>query len=236
MELAIFVAQVFASMPRRDQRAKGDCSPLGLMLDGRRKSIQAMAGLLPDGNEQNLRQFVNHSTGDPAPVQRRIVKRTLSLINPEAWQIDDMSAPKDGRTSVEVARQHCRDLGKRANCQVAVSVHSVTDAASCPLQWRLFLPREWASGPDRRAKTHVPADVGHREKWLLALDMLAPRAAWGMTPPVVVSDAASGSSARLRAALADRRTAGAGQGPQRLTQGQLSHRQGTTSEEAPWPK
>jgi hypothetical protein len=30
----------------------------GLMLDGRRKSIEAMAERLPDGNEQNLQQFV----------------------------------------------------------------------------------------------------------------------------------------------------------------------------------
>ncbi|MEV6841348.1 hypothetical protein AB0N17_44000 [Streptomyces sp. NPDC051133] len=32
------------------------------MTDGRRKSIQATAEQLPDGNEQNLQQFVNQST------------------------------------------------------------------------------------------------------------------------------------------------------------------------------
>jgi SRSO17 transposase len=41
--LALFVADVFASIPRKDQRAKGDCYLRGLMLHGRRKSIQAMA-------------------------------------------------------------------------------------------------------------------------------------------------------------------------------------------------
>ncbi|MFI8183347.1 transposase, partial [Actinacidiphila glaucinigra] len=65
--LALFVADVFASVPRKDQRAKSDCYLRGLMLDGRRKSIQAMAGRLPDGNEQNLQQFVNQSTWDPVP-------------------------------------------------------------------------------------------------------------------------------------------------------------------------
>src|ERR1041384_6902930 len=63
--LALFVADVFASIPRKDQRAKGDCYLRGLMLHGRRKSIQAMAARLPDGNEQNLQQFVNQSTWDP---------------------------------------------------------------------------------------------------------------------------------------------------------------------------
>ncbi|MFI6565865.1 IS701 family transposase [Streptomyces sp. NPDC050534] len=202
--LALYVADVFASVPRKDQRAKGDCYLRGLMLDGRRKSIQAMASRLPDGNEQNLQQFVNQSTWDPAPVQRRINERLLPLVDPAAWVIDDVSVPKDGQMSVAVAPQYCGALGKRANCQVAVSVHAASDTASCPLQWRLFLPAEWASDSDRRAKTIIPPEITHREKWRLALDMLDTLAAWGMTPPAVVADAAYGTNAHLRAALSDR--------------------------------
>ncbi|GGY10709.1 hypothetical protein GCM10010358_74030 [Streptomyces minutiscleroticus] len=202
--LELFVADVFASVPRRDQRAKGDCYLRGLMLDGRRKSIQAMASRLPDGNEQNLQQFVNQSTWDPVPVQRRISERLLPLVRPVAWAIDDVSVPKDGRMSVGVAPQYCGALGKRANCQVAVSVHAVSATASCPLQWRLFLPSKWAADAGRRAKTGVPPQVTHREKWRLAVDMLDVLAGWGMTPPVVVGDAAYGTTARLRAALEER--------------------------------
>ncbi|MFE2521615.1 IS701 family transposase [Streptomyces mirabilis] len=201
--LALFVADVFASVPRKDQRAKGDCYLRGLMLDGRRKSIQAMAARLPDGNEQNLQQFVNQSTWDPEPVQRRIAERMLPLIRPTAWVINDVSVPKDGRMSAGVAPQYCGALGKRANCQVAVSVHAASDTASCPLQWRLFLPQEWASDTDRRAVTRIPPEVTHREKWRLALDMLDTLAAWGMTPPVVVADAAYGTNAYLRTALSE---------------------------------
>lgn len=113
--LALFVADVLASVPRKDQRAKGDCYLRGLMLDGRRKSIQAMAERLPDGNEQNLQQFVNQSTWDPVPVQRRINERLLPLVDPVAWVIDDVSMPKDGRMSAGVAPQYCGALGKRAN-------------------------------------------------------------------------------------------------------------------------
>lgn len=53
-KLALFVADAFASGPRKDQWAKGHCYLRGLMLDGRRKSIQPMAEWLEDGNEQNL--------------------------------------------------------------------------------------------------------------------------------------------------------------------------------------
>jgi SRSO17 transposase len=53
----------FASVPRKDQRAKSDCYLRGLMVEGRRKSIQAMAERLADGNEQNLQQFVSSRPG-----------------------------------------------------------------------------------------------------------------------------------------------------------------------------
>ncbi|WP_405591818.1 IS701 family transposase [Streptomyces sp. NBC_01092] len=203
-KLALFVADVFASIPRKDQRAKSDCYLRGLMMDGRRKSIQAMASRLPDGNEQNLQQFVNQSTWDPVPVRRRIAERLVPQIGPDAWAVDDVSFPKDGRMSVGVAHQYCGALGKQANCQVAVSVHAVSDRASCPLNWRLFLPKEWAEDTTRRRRTGMPQDVGHREKWRLALDALDELAGWQLVPPVVVADAGYGQNADFRAALAER--------------------------------
>ncbi|MFE9468639.1 IS701 family transposase [Streptomyces virginiae] len=198
------MADVFASLRRKDQRVKSDCYLRGLMLDGRRKSIHAMAARLPDGNEQNLQQFVNQSTWDPVPVQRRICERMLPLITPTAWVIDDVSLPKDGRMSVGVAPQYCGALGKRANGQVAVSVHAATDTASCPLQWRLFLPRSREADNDRRTSTRVPSEITHREKWRLPWTCSTHWAEWDMRPPIVVADAAYGTNAHFRAALTDR--------------------------------
>ncbi|WP_432189831.1 IS701 family transposase [Streptomyces sp. Tue6028] len=203
-KLALFVADVFASVPRKDQRAKSDCYLRGLMLDGRRKSIQAMAERLPDGNEQNLQQFVNQSTWDPVLVRRRIAERMVPQIGPDAWAVDDVSFPKDGKMSVAVAPQYCGALGKQANCQVAVSVHAVSDTASCPLQWRLFVPEEWADDAARRRKTGIPQEVGHREKWRLALDTVDELAGWGLVPPVVVADAGYGQNADFRDGLEGR--------------------------------
>lgn len=199
-KLALFVADVFASVPRKDQRAKSDCYLRGLMVDGRRKSIQAMAARLPDGNEQNLQQFVNQSTWGPVPVRRRIAERMVPLIGLDAWAVDDVSFPKDGKMSVAVARQYCGALGKQANCQVAVSVHAVSDTASCPLQWRLFVPQEWADDPVRRRRTGALEEIRHREKWRLALDVLDELASRGLVPPVV-ADAGYGQNADFRDGL-----------------------------------
>ncbi|MFF3503396.1 IS701 family transposase [Streptomyces sp. NPDC003247] len=186
------------------RRRPGDRLRQGRGPHGRRKSVQPMAERLPDGNEQNLQQFVNQSTWDPVPVRRRIAERMVPRIGPDAWAVDDVSFPRDGKMSVAVARQYCGALGKRANCQVAVSVHAVSDTASCPLDWRLFVPGEWAHDAPRRQKTGMPPEVGHREKWRLALDSLDELAGWGLVPPVVVADAGYGQNADFREGLGER--------------------------------
>ncbi|MEU1514966.1 IS701 family transposase [Streptomyces sp. NPDC005811] len=200
-ELAEFVADVLGSVPRRDQRRWGECYLRGLMLDGRRKSIQPMAERLPDGNMQALQQFVNQSPWDPLPVRRRIAERLCEVVRPEVWVIDDVSFPKCGTTSVGVARQYCGAVGKRANCQVAVSVHAATDTASCPLEWQLYLPREWTDEPDRCRRAQVPAGTVHQEKWRLALGLLDRLAGQGQKAPVLVADAGYGVSTPFRLGL-----------------------------------
>lgn len=203
-ELSEFVADVFGSLPRRDQRRWGECYARGLMLDGRRKSIQPMAERLPDGNMQALQQFVNQSPWDWLPVRRRISQRLCEAISPEVWVVDDVSFPKCGTSSVGVARQYCGALGKRANCQVAVSVHAATDTASCPLEWELFLPQEWADDDRRRQRAGVPEAVGHESKTHLALGLLDRLAGQGLAVPVIVADAGYGRSVSFRLALEER--------------------------------
>ncbi|GAA2456166.1 hypothetical protein GCM10010421_56730 [Streptomyces glaucus] len=99
-EWAEFVADVFASVPRRDQRRWGECCLRGLMLDGRRKSVQPMAERLPDGNMQALQRFVNQSPWDPLPVRQRIAQRPTEAVTPGVWVVDDVSFPRCGTAAV----------------------------------------------------------------------------------------------------------------------------------------
>jgi SRSO17 transposase len=140
--LEAFAAEVFAPLTRSDQRAKGETYLRGLLLDGRRKSMQPMAARL-GVDHQGLQQFVSTSTWDTMAVRARLAGRAVQLIEPVGWVIDDTGFPKDGTGSPGVARQYSGTLGRVANCQIGVSVHAVTDAASCPLDWRLFLPESW---------------------------------------------------------------------------------------------
>jgi SRSO17 transposase len=199
-----FAEEMYAPLVRCDQRAKAEQYVRGLLLEGRRKSIQPMAARLPDGDEQGLQQFISDSPWDDAPVRRRLARRMSAEIAPEGWVIDDTGLPKDGRWSPGVARQYCGALGKTANCQVIVSVNAVTDRASCPLDWRLFLPQEWDADEQRRAKAKIPEEVRHREKWRLALDMIDELLEWGLAPKVVQADGGYGDITAFRVGLEER--------------------------------
>lgn len=198
-----FAAQMLEPLARRDQRRWGEVYLRGLMLDGKRKSIEPMAGRLADGDEQSLQQFVNQSPWPAEAVRERLAVRMSAEIAPAAWVIDDTAFPKFGRMSVGVARQYCGALGKVANCQVGVSVSAVTAQASCPLDWRLFLPAEWDGDP-RRGACRVPDAVRHQPKWRLALEMIDELIGWGVRPPPVLGDAAYGDVTELRLGLEGR--------------------------------
>ena len=151
---------MFEPLERKDQRRWGGVYVRGLMLDGKRKSIEPMAARLEDGDEQCLQQFVNQSPWSAVAVRERLAVRMSAEIAPEAWVLDDTGFPKFGRMSVGVARQYCGALGKVGNCQIGVSISAVTAQASCPIDWRLYLPAEWDDDP-RRVACRVPDEIRH---------------------------------------------------------------------------
>ena len=199
-----FAEEMYGSLARCDQRAKGEQYVRGLLLEGRRKSIQPMAARLPDGDEQGLQQFITDSPWRDAPVRRRLAVRMTGEICPEGWVVDDTGVPKDGRFSPGVAHQYCGALGKTANCQVLVSVNAAADRASCPLGWRLFLPQSWDRDEDRRERARIPEDVRHVPKWQLALEIIDELIVWGLARQVVQADGGYGDITAFRLGLEER--------------------------------
>src|SRR5690349_1939220 len=206
-DLAEYTADVFGSLTRAGWRERAGWYLRGLMLDGRRKSIQPMAARL-DGvvHEQALNHFVTNSPWPVEPVRARLAELVEQAVVPVAWAMDDTGLLKCGTASPCVARQYTGTAGKVTNCQIAVSVSMVTDTASCPVNWRLFLPESWdpaspKAHPEvhtRRRKAGIGDDISHREKWRLALDMLDELIGWGRRPPLIVADSGYGDNAEFR--------------------------------------
>lgn len=186
----------------------------GLLLDGERKSIEPLSHLvrLPEGltskdPEQALQQFVNQSPWD----QRVVLKRyrthlAQTFASPEGiFLFDDVSFPKQGTHSVGVQRQYCGALGKKANCQVAVSVHYVSPKGHYPLDLQLYLPDSWLADTQRLDKGGVPQDQRRpRTKPQIALELLDRVRAEGLPGRAVVADAGYGVSGDFREGLEQR--------------------------------
>ena len=80
-ELDDFVAQVFVSLPREDQRAKGNLYLRGLMFNGRRKSMHPIGEGLGVDYPQ-LQQFVSSSPWKVEPVRRQLARLAVETIRP----------------------------------------------------------------------------------------------------------------------------------------------------------
>jgi SRSO17 transposase len=206
--LHAYALEYRALFPRSDQFRQGRIYLHGLLLDGERKSIEPLSRRVPDGDEQRLQQFVNQSPWDPAPVlQAYRARLAAAFASPDGLIVlDDTGFPKQGRHSVGVARQYSGTLGKRGNCQVAVSLHYATAAADYPLALRLYLPEGWAADPERLDRARVPAgERAFKTKWQIALDLLDAVRAEGLPHRLVVADAGYGAVGEFRAGLEARR-------------------------------
>ena len=206
--LTRFLEEIIEPMGRSERRRWAQIYVQGLLLDGDRKSIEPMANRIAEADVQALRQFVGQSPWAVEEVQRRLAEKVVDLLSePEVWIIDETSFPKAGEHSVGVARQYCGTLGKIANCQVAVSLHWSSAEASCPLSWRLYLPKQWIEDRKRAAQVKLPAGVVYQDKTELALELIDQAFQWKVPVLPLVADSFYGNEFDFRQQLRGRHLA-----------------------------
>jgi SRSO17 transposase len=159
--LAAYFADVASGLGRSEQRRNAQLYARGLLEAGARKSLEPIVARVGGGKVEYeaLQHFLADSPWDPAVVDRAVAERVCSVIEPEAWVLDDTGVPKDGRRSPGVKRQYSGTLGKVGNCQITVSLHAVGQKGTVPLGFRLYLPEEWCEEAERRTRAKIPADV-----------------------------------------------------------------------------
>ena len=166
---------------------------VGLVMPCERKSVEPIAAVTApervSAQHQSLLHFVNQATWSDAKVMAKVREMLLPEMRRygpiEVWIIDDTGIPKKGRHSVGVKHQYCGQLGKQANCQVAVSLSIANQHASLPVAYQLYLPKDWAEDEARRRKAGVPKEISFKTKPEIALEQVRwacetgiPRAVW----------------------------------------------------------
>jgi SRSO17 transposase len=184
---------------------------MGLVLPGERKSVEPMAAITaPErtaAQHQSLLHFVGQGGWSDEEVLAQVRAQVLPRIERhgaiEAWIIDDTSFPKQGRHSVGVSHQYCGQLGKQANCQVAVSLSLANHDASLPVAYRLYLPKDWAEDDRRRCKAGVPEEIGFKTKPEIALEQIRWACEMGLPGDMVLFDAGYGHDSKLRTGVTE---------------------------------
>jgi SRSO17 transposase len=181
----------------------------GLLLPGDRKSVEPMAARTAPARTAAQHQSLLHFIGNAPWSDEKVLGEVRAEVLPtierrepiQAWIIDDTSFPKQGKKSVGVQHQYCGQLGKQANCQVAVSLSLANHHASLPVAYRLYLPKVWADDMARRDEADVPEDIVFKTKPEIALEQIRWACQADLPRGPVLGDVAYGNDSHLRAGV-----------------------------------
>jgi SRSO17 transposase len=191
----------------RNEPLRDYCS--GLLATEGRRSVEPMAAVTDPGHVSAQHQKLLHFVANSPWSDEEVLAKVRELVVPsmtrhapiKVWIIDDTAFPKQGEHSVGVHHQYCGQLGKQANCQVAVTLSIANHHASLPIAYRLYLPKEWIENAPRRKKAHVPAKITFKTKPQIALEQIRAALLANVAPGVVLMDASYGNNGILRCAL-----------------------------------
>jgi SRSO17 transposase len=181
----------------------------GLLASEGRRSVEPIAAVTAPDETAAQHQRLLHFVSNARWSNERVLAEVRELVVPaierhgpiEAWIVDDTSFPKCGSKSVGVHHQYCGQLGKQANCQVAVTLSIANHHASLPIAYRLYLPQEWAKDAPRREKAGVPKEIRFKTKPEIALEQIRQACAAGVPRGCVLTDASFGSNSKFRAGI-----------------------------------
>lgn len=206
-----YLDQIGGLLRDKRQRASFAMYAVGLLGEGDRKSMEPMAARLSGDPEKagaihhKFMHFVGTKAWKDTPVRDLAAHYAVGEMERHepitTWIIDDTGFLKQGTHSPGVQRQYTGSAGKRANCQIGVSLVLANSHAEVPVDFKLYIPQSWADDPKRCRQAHIPDDVGYSPKWELALDMVETAVDSGLPHGVVLADSAYGTVAAFREQL-----------------------------------
>jgi len=157
----------------------------GQLLCDSRRNMSKMATKGVPLNEQALSHFISTSPWEEAPLIEAIGREAVSLLCGEGAEgaliLDESGVPKQGTSSVGVARQYCGALGKVDNCQVGVFLAYARGHQATLVDKRLYLPEAWTEDPERCEQAGIPEEVRtFHTKAKLGLEMIRQAKARGL--------------------------------------------------------
>ena len=206
-----YLEQIGAGLGRLGREVHLAVYAKGLFGNSDRKSMEPIAArVCPDPNKvdaqhQRLQQFITDSPWDDHVVRKFAAEYALSAMTEREpvthWIVDDTGFLKKGTHSVGVKRQYTGTAGKVTNCQIGVSLSVATRTEHLPIDFELYLPREWTDEPKKRKEARIPEERTFKTKHELAIEMIERAIKNDIPRGIVLVDSAYGNSTKFRRAL-----------------------------------
>jgi SRSO17 transposase len=196
-----FLQRYLPRFYREEQRRHATLIIQGRLSGLQRKTTEPIAHQAGQ-QRRPLQHFVGAGLWDDQAVRGELRRHVGAVLGDDraVLVIDGHGVPKKGTHSCGVQKQYCGRLGKLENCQQGYFLAYAAPAGQALLDAALYLPETWATDRARRAQTFVPAAVGFREGWRIALEQIL-NAGRALPHRWVTGDEEFGRSGDLRAQL-----------------------------------
>ena len=194
-------ARIGCRFARAEARERAGRYLAGLLERVPRKNGWQLAEAIGETGSRGVQRLLSAATWDTDGVRDDLRDYVVAHLGDEATGVlivDETGFLKKGRKSCGVARQYTGTAGATENCQVGVFLAYAAQDGAGFIDRALYLPREWADDPARRAEAGVPAEVRFATKIELAKGMLARAVDADVPARWVVADALYGRSHELR--------------------------------------
>ena len=201
-----FKDRISPAFRRRELKHSSAAFLDGLLSGIERKTgwmMAEQAGLERPWRMQALLGRSSWSADDLRDIVRGCVFETLG--DPDGvLVVDETGFVKKGTQSVGVGRQYSGTAGRIENCQIGVFLAYASRFGQALIDRRLYLPKDWAADPDRRAGASVPPDLQFATKIRIACDLIGTALDAGAPCRWVLADSLYGDASELRRMLETR--------------------------------
>jgi len=152
-----------------------------------------------------LHHFISDSKWDHRTLMDTVSKKAsieMPLQKLTGLYIDESGNGKKGKKSVGVAHQYCGNLGKIANCQVAVFAALGQGDFATIIDSHLYLPENWTKDKARMEEAKIPQEYQvFKTKQEIALEIIEHQLAIGTKFDYINGDALYGADQKLTDAI-----------------------------------
>jgi SRSO17 transposase len=199
-ELEDLFAYVAYRFGRREMQERALDYLIGLLRPVERKNGWQLAEATDHASPYSVQHLLDRAHWDCNAVRDDLVDYVVQELGSEdgVLAVDETGFLKKGRHSAGVQRQYSGTAGRIENCQIGVFLSYASAHGRALLDRELYLPKDWANDPERRAAAKIPDAVEFATKPQLARRMIERAVAAKVPFAWITGDEIYGDDRRLR--------------------------------------